>query len=456
MAKRQTTGLPKNSRLKQEEELSSQGTWFDKLLGNPRTRHDRDEAINRFIQRSIGLVGLVIALLIAAALIYEFLIVPNQAVATVNGQNITVAAFREQVKFERAYVLQQANARYSQAQQQAAAFGMDVNQLLQNDTVFQQWNQEIQFTDALGQRVLDDMIDDVLVQQELERRGLSVDDTSIQNQENDFFGYDPTQVALIGTPGTETPTPTITPTPFVSPTPTSTPLPSATPVPVETTPEAEVTVEAEATAEVTQEVALAATIAPSPTPSQADRLADFEETQDLFREIIREQGEVGNTAVENFFLREARRTVLREAMFGADTATYVNARHILVATVEEADTILAALNAGESFADLAKAHSTDTGSGARGGELGWSPVSNFVAEFSAAATTAEIGALVGPVETEFGFHIIQVRAREDREVEGSQLESIQRNQFAAWLETFREENEATISISSNWPDYLGD
>ena len=50
-------------------------------------------------------------------------------------------------------------------------------------------------------------------------------------------------------------------------------------------------------------------------------------------------------------------------------------------TEEEANDIINALNAGESFAELAKSVSTDTGSGAKGGELGWQPATTYVKEF---------------------------------------------------------------------------
>ena len=59
------------------------------------------------------------------------------------------------------------------------------------------------------------------------------------------------------------------------------------------------------------------------------------------------------------------------------------------------------------------------------------PSSNYVTEFADAVKTAEIGALVGPVKTQFGYHIIQVRAREDREMSDSDYEQALNTEFDA-------------------------
>lgn len=455
MAKRrQTTGLPKKDRQKhsaEEAEQVSSGSLMDRLLGHPKTPKQYEEALNRLIMRTVAVVGIIIAVIIGIALVWEFVVVPNSTVATVNGQGITVREFRERMRFEQALVFQQANARYQQLQQQAQAFGMDVNQLLQNDQQFQQWNQELQFPDILGQRVLQDMIEDELVRQEVEQRNLTISDDLVQGEINDYFGYDPTEVALVGTPATETPTPTITPTPYVSPTPTMTPTPEVTP---EVTAEATAEVTAEATAEATEDPNAVPTIPPSPTPSQEDLREDFEETVDLFRGSLQDNN-VSSASFDNFFLRRAQREALLMDVVGEDTSfTYVNARHILVETEEQAQAIIEALENGESFSELARALSTDTNSGAQGGELGWAPAARYVSAFRDALLEAEIGEIVGPVESEFGFHVIQVRAREEREAEGTELEGIRQSLFQEWLQDLREENDPNISINNNWPDYL--
>ena len=82
------------------------------------------------------------------------------------------------------------------------------------------------------------------------------------------------------------------------------------------------------------------------------------------------------------------------------------ASHILVETRQEAEDLLDQLASGADFAELAIANSTDTGSGPRGGDLGWFGRGQMVTLFDEAAFALEIGELSDVVETQFGFHII--------------------------------------------------
>lgn len=66
---------------------------------------------------------------------------------------------------------------------------------------------------------------------------------------------------------------------------------------------------------------------------------------------------------------------------------------------------------GESFADLAKKHSADPGSGSKGGDLGWQKRGTFVAEFEAAVYKLDPNQISPLIETEFGFHLIQLLER---------------------------------------------
>jgi parvulin-like peptidyl-prolyl isomerase len=85
------------------------------------------------------------------------------------------------------------------------------------------------------------------------------------------------------------------------------------------------------------------------------------------------------------------------------------ASHILVATEQEANDVASRLEAGEDFATLAGELSTDTGSGAQGGDLGCQTAETYVEEFSAALSSAEVDVPTAPIESEFGWHIILLR-----------------------------------------------
>ena len=89
----------------------------------------------------------------------------------------------------------------------------------------------------------------------------------------------------------------------------------------------------------------------------------------------------------------------------------LNARHILVEDEATANEIIEKLNAGEDFAELAKEFSTDPGSGQQGGDLGWFTVGTMVPEFNDAAYALKVDEISKPVQTQHGFHIIQVKEK---------------------------------------------
>ena len=107
----------------------------------------------------------------------------------------------------------------------------------------------------------------------------------------------------------------------------------------------------------------------------------------------------------------------------------VQAKHILVAEEDACKEILAAIESGEkTFEDAAKESSTCP-SGQRGGDLGEFGKGQMVKEFEDAAFTAEIGQVVGPVKTQFGYHLIKVEKKNEEKVsEFAEVEaSIKRN-----------------------------
>ncbi len=83
-------------------------------------------------------------------------------------------------------------------------------------------------------------------------------------------------------------------------------------------------------------------------------------------------------------------------------------RHIRVADEETANEVLAALEAGEDFQTLLETYTLDPGAQGNGGELGFIQRGQTIPEFENAAFIAEVGEIVGPVQTQFGYHIIEV------------------------------------------------
>jgi len=85
----------------------------------------------------------------------------------------------------------------------------------------------------------------------------------------------------------------------------------------------------------------------------------------------------------------------------------INASHILVKTEEEARVISFDVTHGKSFEDIAKEKS-QCPSGKNGGSLGWFGRGQMVREFEKACFEANKGDIIGPVKTEFGYHIIRI------------------------------------------------
>ena len=88
-------------------------------------------------------------------------------------------------------------------------------------------------------------------------------------------------------------------------------------------------------------------------------------------------------------------------------AKQVHAAHILVKKEDQAKDLLARVKTGENFSDLAKKFS-DCPSGKNGGDLGWFGRGQMVQEFDKAAFEGAKGAVVGPVKTQFGWHLIKI------------------------------------------------
>lgn len=442
------TGAERKAAIKQVIEP----TRLQKTLGlNPdrdqMSRHEKEAEAGRLIFVGLSIAIGIIVVLLVVAFVVDGVVRPSQTVATVNGQNISVSEFVQRFRLERALQYNIVNNALNDAVEN---FGVDVNQAAQTilgvepyATYYNEYNN----AEIMGLRVLDDMVNQRLIEAYATANNITVTDEQIEEKINEIIGYDPEAVALIGVDPTPTGEPTVTPTPFVSPTPTT--EPTATPEPTATA-----TLEGGITATPTTTAAPTATALP--TRSADEVRTDFEtRKRDLVSEVASQAG-VSEQTVRDYFRLLALQDAIGDIESGdtADMTLYADARHILVETEEAAADIIAALNAGESFSELAKANSTDTGSGAAGGELDWAPVSNYVAEFAEAVRTAEIGAIVGPVETDFGFHIIQVRAREQREATDAEISRARELAFDAWLEELRTENEGNFSTTGAWAENL--
>ena len=148
---------------------------------------------------------------------------------------------------------------------------------------------------------------------------------------------------------------------------------------------------------------------------------------------------------------------LADAVGGERLIRQTDVRHILIKPTEvlseEAAEALAVelktrVGNGEAFSDLARQYSDDIGSAAEGGELGLTNPGQMVPEFEAAMASATEGEVTDPFRSEFGWHILEVKGRRDKDFSSQ----VRRNQVAgfireqkyqeeldAWLRKIREE-----------------
>lgn len=90
--------------------------------------------------------------------------------------------------------------------------------------------------------------------------------------------------------------------------------------------------------------------------------------------------------------------------------TTASARHILVADESKCNELKTQIENGSDFGEVAKEHSTCP-SGARGGDLGQFSPGQMVPEFDQVVFSGDVGAVHGPVKTQFGYHLIEITSR---------------------------------------------
>ncbi|MCW5852259.1 MAG: peptidylprolyl isomerase [Anaerolineae bacterium] len=121
------------------------------------------------------------------------------------------------------------------------------------------------------------------------------------------------------------------------------------------------------------------------------------------------------------------------------TMEQVHARHILVQTPDQAAQVLNRLNKGEDFAKVAREVSQDPSTASAGGDLGWFPRGLMVPEFEQAAFNLKPRELSPAIQTQFGYHIIQVLEKDaNRKLPDERWQELRQMKFQDWLEDQRD------------------
>lgn len=150
-----------------------------------------------------------------------------------------------------------------------------------------------------------------------------------------------------------------------------------------------------------------------------------------YEDVLASQGlteEVLKKDIKNSLLQEAAITEGIEVSdeeiekYYERMKTEIEARHILVEDEETAKEMKDKLEKGEDFAKLAEENSTDEASAAEGGNLGFFTVGSMLPEFEDAAFSMDVDEISDPVQSDFGFHIIEVTDKKEVEEDIGSLE----------------------------------
>lgn len=146
---------------------------------------------------------------------------------------------------------------------------------------------------------------------------------------------------------------------------------------------------------------------------------------------------------------------------GREPTPEFNASHIIVETEEAAQALKTQLDEGADFAELARENSTD-GAAANGGSLGWFGLGAMVPEFEQAVTEMEVGEIAGPLQTQFGWHLVVLNdtrmstAPELAEVREQLVQTIRREAVEAEIARITDGAEITRSIDEVDASGLGE
>ncbi len=356
----------------------------------------------------------------------------RKAVARVNGEVITVGQFQKRVRFQRAtYVMQTEN------------LIKNMQTLLQNPMLLgyfgqqlQAWTQELNNPQTMGQKVIQGLVDETLIIQEAKARGITVTDAEIDKALQEAWGYYPNGTPTPEAVPTEIPTPTYSPTQLALLPPTATPLPP-TPTPaVSPTPTATFPPTAQP---------------PTPTPYTKEAY------QKAFQNYLDQMKKLAGLSEKD--IRDIMRDqIYRKKLYQAITADLphtqeeVLARHILVKDEKTAQEVRQKLLDGGDWSELAKKYSIDPGSKDKGGMLGWFGRGQMVKAFEDAAFNLKVGEISQPIQTQYGWHIIQVLGHEERPVNNYEYQKLQQQAFQNWLAQVKAK--AQIEIYDIWQQYI--
>lgn len=498
--RRRDQRLPKSTRVGGSQSTGSGGTrnpqpatptsWRDRVRlrnqpdapGRRRrvSRREKEERQKRQLLIGMSIAGALIALILIGFAANEYWFKPRHVMATVDGTKIR----RKDYWKVRSYDLLSQAGQF----QQLASFSSG-DQQTQYQSLAQQALLELE--DVWGSTGKDDstlskMIEDQVYLKNLDNLGLSITQQEIDDYIDQQFEpvgapiYTPTATATLiptraawatetavaqtaeaggtegtpeaeGSPSAEEPESDASPVANGSPVASeSTPVPSGSPV-AEAPSSSPQATDGSPVAEASPAGSPTTAPTPSPTPNQEQARQTAEAGYETFQDNAFERTHLSQADYERLIVRpavarEKVRAVL-EAQVG-QSAEQVHAAHILVGTKELADSIYQQLQAPDAnFEQIAKDQSSDTSTAPNGGDLGWFPRGIMVSAFDEVAFTTEAGQVSQPFQTEFGWHIVKVYAKEpDRPLTDDQIQQLKTKVVQDWLDARKAESDISSEV----------
>lgn len=387
-----------------------------------KARLERDQNQKRIYLIIASIIFASIILVLVYGAIDQTILKYRKPVAKVEDQVIRSNDFIKMVKFQR-YQLNQQALQYDSLRQ---LFASDPNSSSQFDSYLQQIQTQMENSEVLGSQVLDTMINDLVISQYANENNITVNDAEVTEALQDQFGYYPEG----------SPTPENTSIPYA----TSTLSPAQYAI-ITATPAVEPTLAVEANETVVAEIT-PETPVEEPTEEPTATPYTSEAYQTNYQNMITRFAEIDFTESDIFQLLRTQlisEKVSDAVVTGIETSEeQVWARHILVATLEEALAVKLQLDNGEDFAALAAELSTDTSNKDIGGDLSWFGKDVMDPAFEEAAFALNIGEISNPVQSQFGYHIIQLIGKEVRPLSSSKIQQLEQTAFTEWLNAQKE------------------
>jgi parvulin-like peptidyl-prolyl isomerase len=365
------------------------------LTRKQRSRLEQEKRLEKFILWGVTIVVVAVVGILGYGLVFERIVKARQPVAVVGNMPITTAEFQARVRFLR---MQMQRQLWGLQQRQAMADPTDPNselllQYLQEEIRKVQTELEPENAATIGDQVLNQLLQEELVRQEAERRGIVVTPGEVQQQIELSFGYD-------SNPATPEPTASspLTPTDALTPT---------------------------------------EDLFPTPTPMTKE---SFQQLYTSFlSESLKPLG-ISEKQYRSWLESSLLAQKLQEQMAAEipTTADQVNLNVLNASSQERANELAARLEAGEDFQTLAEElRGSET---AYATELGWLPKdileNNLGAEVADLAFSLEVGEHSQPVMGSDGtwYNILEVVGQEEREIDSWVRQQMAEEAFQAWLE----------------------